>query len=409
MTKSRPSFSLIALLILFVTGQISAQNIDLTPTLLIDSERLAITKAQLEKGDPNLQAAFNQLMIDADKALRKGPFSVTDKTQLPPSGNKNDYASYSRYWWPDPAKADGLPYIRRDGETYPGSQSLTASDRRRIGALGETTEALGLAYYFTGEVKYARKVAQLLRVWFLDKSTRMNPNLNHAQCRPGHNTGSKSGVLDGRLMIKALEAALLIEGSAALSEEEKQGLKHWAKDYYSWLTTSQLGLQEAASKNNHGSYYDVQALYFALYAGYQKEAKKLAQNFVQNRLLKQIQPDGSMPEEMARTRPLFYSIYNLQAIFLVAYLAAKVEVNLWKANDPNHRLKAALDYLIPYADPKTPWPYPAIKDDNRMDLFPILQMAERVYPSGNYLGYTDQLPLEERRIERTQLALPLMR
>ena len=46
---------------------------------------------------------------------------------FPPSGNKNNYASYSRYWWPDPAKADGLPYIRRDGETYPGSQSLTAS------------------------------------------------------------------------------------------------------------------------------------------------------------------------------------------------------------------------------------------------------------------------------------------
>ena len=409
MIKSRPNFSLIALLMLFVTGQVSAQNIDLTPTLLIDSERLAITKVQLEKGDPSLQAAFNQLMIDADKALRKGPFSVTDKTQLPPSGNKNDYASYSRYWWPDPAKADGLPYIRRDGETYPGSQSLTASDRRRIGALGETTEALGLAYYFTGKVKYATKVAQLLRVWFLDKATRMNPNLNHAQCRPGHNTGSKSGVLDGRIMIKALEAALLIEGSSALSEEEKKGLKHWAKDYYSWLTTSQLGLQEAASKNNHGSYYDVQALYFALYAGYQEEAKKLAQNFVQNRLLKQIQPDGSMPEEMVRTRPLFYSIYNLQAMFLVAHLAEKVEVNLWKANDPSHRLKAALDYLIPYADPKTPWPYPAIKDANRMDLFPILQMAEHVYPSENYIGYTKKLPLEKCRIERTQLALPLMR
>ena len=212
-----------------------------------------------------------------------------------------------------------------------------------------------------------------------------------------------------RIIFKALEAALLIEGSAALSKEEKQGLKHWAKDYYSWLTTSQLGLQEAASKNNHGSYYDVQALYFTLYAGYQEEAKKLAQNFVQNRLLKQIQPDGSMPEEMARTRPLFYSIYNLQAMFLVAHLAAKVEVDLWKANDPNHRLKAALDYLIPYTDPKTPWPYPAIKDANRMDLFPILQMAEHVYPSENYIGYTKKLPLEKRRIERTQLALPLMR
>lgn len=409
MKKSRFPQLISLMLLSLVIHEATAQNSIPIAPLLLDSGTLATTKSQLEQEEPRLQKAYAQLILAADKALLEGPFSVTDKTQLPPSGNKNDYASYSRYWWPDPTKADGLPYIRRDGETYPGSQSLDASDRQRIGALGENTEALGLAYYFTGKEKYAQKVAQLLRVWFLDKTTRMNPNLNHAQCRPGHNTGSKSGVLDGRIMIKALEASLLIEGSKALSKEEKKGLKRWAEAYFEWLTSSELALQEAASKNNHGSYYDLQALYFALYAGKKAQAQQIAQNFYTKRILKQIQADGSMPEEMARTRPLFYSIYNLNALFLVAHLAEKVGEDLWKTNDPSSRLRTALDYLVPYTDPDKSWPHPTLRTTNRMDLFQILQLADRVYPTGNYLDYSKQLPQEDLEAERSLLAYPLMR
>lgn len=409
MKKSRfPQLISLMLLSLVIHEATAQNNIPIAP-LLLDSGTLATTKSQLEQEEPRLQKAYAQLILAADKALLEGPFSVTDKSQLPPSGNKNDYASYSRYWWPDPNKADGLPYIRRDGETYPESQSLDASDRQRIGAFGENTEVLALAYYFTGEKKYAQKVAQLLRVWFLDEATRMNPNLNHAQCRPGHNTGSKSGVLDGRIMIKALEASLLIEGSKALSKEEKQGLKRWAEAYFEWLTSSELALQEAASKNNHGSYYDLQALYFALYAGKKERAVQIAQNFYTKRILKQIQKDGSMPEEMARTRPLFYSIYNLNALFLVAHLAEKVGEDLWKTNDPSSRLRTALDFLVPYTDPDKFWPHPTLRATNRMDLFQILQLADRVYPTGNYLDFARQLPQEDLEVERSLLAYPLMR
>ena len=237
----------------------------------------------------------------------------------------------------------------------------------------------------------------------------MNPNLNHAQCRPGHNTGSKSGVLDGRIMIKALEASLLIEGSKALSKEEKQGLKRWAEAYFEWLTSSELALQEAASKNNHGSYYDLQALYFALYAGKKEQAVQIAQNFYTKRILKQIQTDGSMPEEMARTRPLFYSIYNLNALFLVAHLAEKVAVDIWKKNIPSSRLRTALDYLAPYGNPDKSWPHPTLRATNRMDLFQILQLADRVYPTGNYLDFARLLPQEDLEVERSLLAYPLMR
>lgn len=380
-----------------------------TETILMDMEYLMRTKTRVDANDPKLKYAFNQLIKEAEAALLKGPFSVTDKEKLPPSGDKHDYASYSRYWWPDPTKPDGLPYIWRDGETNPKSQSLKNSDRQRIGALSSCTETLGLAYYLTGKEKYAVKAAELLRVWFLDAATRMNPNVNHAQCRLGHNNGTKSGVLDGRLMIGAFEGAILIKGSTALSNAEHKKLKDWAAAYFEWLTTSKMALEEAASKNNHGSFYDVQAMYFALYSGNNDAATQVAQNFIRNRLFSQIKPDGSMPEEMARTRPLFYSIYNLHAMFLVAHLAKKVGVDIYNENDENSRLRTGLDYLIPYTDPKKPWPHPSIKKADRMKMFIILQMADHAYPNQNYLNAVETLPFDKRKIQRNNLAFPLIR
>jgi len=400
----------ITLLAFVLISCMESDSLDLSAeTILIDKAYLEKTKTRIENNESNIKEAFELLIEDAEAALNKGPYSVTDKEKLPPSGDKHDYASYSRYWWPDPDQPDGLPYIRRDGETNPASQSLKESDRQRIGGIGKNVETLGLAYYFTENERYAEKAAQLLRVWFLDEETRMNPNVNHAQCRPGHNTGTKSGVLDGRLLTRALEGSLLISNSPALSNEERRALKLWARDYFEWLTSSNLALQEAASKNNHGSYYDAQAMYFALYSENQKAATEIAERFIENRLFSQIQPDGSMPEEMKRTRPLFYSIYNLHAMFLVAHLAEKVNVDVYQRDNDDSRLRTALDYLVPYTDSKKSWPQPTLRETDRMELFPILKMAEEVYIDGNYFEQADKLSLERRKIDRVNLAFPLMR
>lgn len=382
-------------------------NNDTAPTILIDATYIKDVKARIQKKDPTLILAFNKLILDATAALKKGPYTVTAKELLAPSGNKHDYASYSRYWWPNPSTANGLPYIRKDGETNPESQSLQKSDRPRIGALGHNVETLGLAYYFTNEKKYAQKAADLLRVWFLDSATRMNPNLNHAQCRPGHNQGSNSGILDGRVMTSAFDGSLLIASSNALSKTEHKKLKSWANEYYTWLTTNKMALQEAESKNNHGTFYDAQTLYFALYAGKEQDAKKIAQDFIDKRLTTQIKNDGSMPQEMARTRPLFYSIFNLHAMLIMAHLAQQVDVDIWKANDSH--LRKALNYLAPYTDTSKKWPTPTLGEMDRTELYAVLQMANKAYPNSSYLKLAEKLPMSERLLQRSNLAFPLMR
>ena len=235
----------------------------------------------------------------------------------------------------------------------------------------------------------------------------MNPNLNHAQTRTGHNNGTKFGVLDGRMMTRALEGSLLIAGSSALSDTEREGLKAWAAEYLNWLKTGELAVAEAASTNNHGTFFDAQAMYFALYCGNKEDASKIAQQAGQKRVLSQIKSDGSMPEEMRRTRPLFYSNYNLHAMFILAHLAKKVDVDIWNTGDS--RLRAGLDFLTPYTDSNKKWPTPTIGEADRMKMFPILLMADQAYPNGNYLQFLDRLPLSKRKVRRENLAFPLMR
>jgi hypothetical protein len=85
----------------------------------LNVQSLEKNKKRVAAKDPSIMAAYKMLIKDADKALQFGPVSVMEKKNDPPSGDKHDYMSLAPYFWPDPNKPGGLPYIRRDGETNP--------------------------------------------------------------------------------------------------------------------------------------------------------------------------------------------------------------------------------------------------------------------------------------------------
>ena len=124
---------------------------------------------------PHFASARKALFARADAALAGPDYSVVDKLKLPPSGDKHDYMSIGPYWWPDPSKPDGEPYVRRDGKVNP-ERDTNAFDTTALESMSASVEALTLAYYFSDDPRYAQRAAQLLRVWFLDPATRMNPN-----------------------------------------------------------------------------------------------------------------------------------------------------------------------------------------------------------------------------------------
>jgi len=296
-----------------------------------------------------------------------------EKKNIPPSGNKHDYMSLAPYHWPDPTKADGLPYIRKDGQTNPEVKEY--KDKEYMPALCGHVNTLALAYYFSGDKLYAEHAAKLLRVWFLDTATRMNPNLNFAQAIKGVNTGRGAGLIDTRHFVKVIDAIGLLQGSKYWTNEDQKGMQHWFKEFLHWMQTSKNGIDELNTKNNHGAWYDAQRIAMALYIGDNEAAKKIALNAA-DRLDKQMDANGKFPEEMVRKISLHYTTFVMHAFFAIANMSDKAGVDLWNLVTPTGKsLQKGFDALHPYITKEKEWEGPQIKAFDFEDAYPILMEA----------------------------------
>lgn len=349
--------------------------------------QLAQTKARVLAGDAGLQAAVDRLRGDAVQALRATPVSVMDKRSTPPSGDKHDYMSRGPYWWPDPTKPEGLPYLRRDGLRNP--DAMSDFDRRSIDQMAANVETLAFAYYLIGEEAYGKRAAQLLRTWFLDPATRMNPHLNFGQGIPGVCQGRGIGIIETHVLVDVVDAVGLLQASPVWTAQDQEGLVAWCGAYLKWLRNSDLGRQEAKARNNHGTWYDAQVVSLALMTGQEQLARQVLEASRDRRLPVQFEPDGRQPLELARTRSFHYSLFNLSAWFFLASAGEQLDIDLWHYRAPDGRsLKNALDYLAAYADPQKTWPHKELYFF-RPSLLPPLFRAVAVYgetPYGNLIG-----------------------
>jgi len=378
----------------------------MTPRVFcLDPHSLPAAKARVSAGDPALRPALARLCREADEALKAGPFSVMDKEIIPPSGDKHNYMSYGPYWWPDPEKEDGLPYIRRDGEVNPEAQHGT--DRQAIGPMTASVETLALAYYLMGEDAYAEHAAHLLRVFFLHAATRMNPHLEYGQAIPGRVTGRGVGIIDTLRLAGLVDAIGLLSGYKGWTAGDQAEMVAWFDAYLAWLRTSAHGLDEAQARNNHGTWYDVQVASFALFVGNEGLAGEVIEASRELRIASQIEPDGRQPWELARTKALGYSAMNLRGMFALASLGDRLGVALWHYTSPSGgSIRAALGYLAPYADPQVAWPHQQIAPISRLVLLPLLHRGALIYGDGGYEEMIAKLPPEEVTADRVQLLFP---
>jgi len=278
---------------------------------------------------------------------------------------------------------DGLPYIQRDGERNPDIYKLR--NRSDLGAMSDTVETLSLAYYFTGDDKFAARARLLIHSWFIDSDTRMNPNFEFAQAIRGINTGRGLGLSESRLFTKIVDAVGLLAGSKSWNSDDEQQLKRWFALYLDWMLTSDHGHEESNAKNNHGTYYDIQIASFGLFLGKKELARQVIEAAKTKRIAIQIEPDGRQPLELARTKAWGYSIGNLSGLMSLARLGELVDVDLWQFTTSDGRsIRSALDYLIPFSNGQAKWPYQQIGGFHGEAIRPLLQQAARHYPDGPY-------------------------
>jgi Alginate lyase len=282
----------------------------------------------------------SELKTYAEKALLSGPWSVTHKpdSSVAISGDKHDYFHRSPYYWPkNPRDAmdPNRKWVRRDGKRYPGTGLHEAGsenfDRTRLKDMQYNTTILGLAYYITREAQYAEVAARNIRTWFLDSETRMNPHMRYAQVVNGHNnnTGISFGIIEMKDLYFMLDAIRIIEKDNFLTKDEQVELRSWFQEYLAWLETSEIGQEEYSQKNNHGLYFDIQALAIASFINDTAKMIWYAERSTP-RLLSHIKKDGSMPQELQRPTCEHYQMFTLQGWSVLSRMANTVNRNRWK-------------------------------------------------------------------------------
>ena len=328
-------------------------------------------------GDPSVTPVVERLVTESAELLAMRPPSVMDKAGTPPSGDKHDYMSLGTYWWPDPNTADGLPYIRRDGERNPETNSW---DITSIGDAGYGAVTLSLAYGVTGREEFAAKAAAFLRTWFLDEATRMNPHLEFGQAIPGRVTGRGIGIIDTRYLCGIWGSAKFLECSDAWTGEDRDKLRKWLGDYLEWLLTSAHGIDEAGQHNNHGMWYDVQVVSFALNTGNETVARDVLGKLAERRIFSQVAADGAQPHELARTLSVNYATMNLNGMTLLAEAGKQLGMDIWGASGPEGQgIKRALEWTLPYAHNPAAWPSRQIKTPDWTNLAYPLFLGARAY------------------------------
>ena len=381
-------FQTFCLLLVFLTANMPASGnaknkFQENNNYLFSAQDINKVRQLVKANNPEFLPAANKVKDEANAALQQGPWTVVDKKQTPPSGNKHDYMSIGKYWWPDPQNPNG-PYIRKDGLTNPNT---VTSDKEDMGDMADAVETLALAYYLFGKGKYAQRAVFFLRVWFLNKDTYMSPNMNYGQAIPGRNSGRQYGIIETRKLIRIIDAIQLLKSSQFLTPSDQAGLKNWFAKYLQWLLNSDFGTKESRNGNNHETSYTLQVISFSLFVGKPDIAEKQIEKHFKQRIIRMIEPDGRQPRELARTKALHYSMMNLSMIIEIAEIARKMGIKLYSYETQDGRsIRKALDFLYPFVSGQRKWPYQQIVKSapDYDDIFYILRIAGLRYNCPDY-------------------------
>lgn len=324
------------------------------PLILLTGKDVDQMRASLDAAQ---RAIFEHL---ADQALQSGPWSVTyhrPQGSLTGAG-PHDYFSEGPYWWPDPKNPNG-PYIRRDGERNP---SRFDAHHRDMDNISNSALALGIGAALLNKPNCTKHAEQILSTWFVDASTRMNPNLEHGQAIRGVTEGRGTGLIDTVSLIRCVQGIALLNEAGSMDATVLQGVRQWFSEFLKWMTTSQKGLDEKKSGNNHATWWAAQVAAYASFLNDETALRMVWDDYRGYLVPEEIRPDGSCPQEEARTNSLSYSCFNLDAFSVLCRIAQVHGVDLWHFDAPNGGSVAkACNYVIPFVLHPETWHHQQIE------------------------------------------------
>lgn len=350
------------------------------------------------------------VLAAAKQYLTEPPITITSASSPRSAGGKHDYFSEGDYWWPDPKDPNG-PYIQRDGMSNPDNFS---AHRHALIRLGVQVPALTTAWILTRHHRYASHAVEHLRAWFLNLETLMNPNLQYAQAIHGRTTGRGTGIIDTIHLVEVARSIQHLADSKALSQADQDGLQKWFAQYLNWLTTSKNGQDERDAKNNHGTWWVTQVATFATFTHNEGVANYCRERYKTVLIPNQVSADGTLPEELRRTKPYNYCLFNLSGLNTICQTLSTEKDNLFAFTLPDGRgFGKAMAFMFPYVQDKASWPYHP--DVEYFQYWPIRQptllFSGLAFSRPEYLKVWRSLPPEpqvEEIIRNNAIRQPLL-
>ncbi len=347
------------------------------------------------------------LLATANEYFDAAPVPLTAAVSERSAGGPRDFYSEGDYWWPDPDNPGG-PYIRKDGQSNPDN---FVAHRLAMVDMSKKVATLTAAYKLTGNKKYAAKALEHLRAWFISDKTSMMPNLLYAQAISGRVTGRGIGIIDTIHLIEVAKSIEELRALSYLNGEDDGKLTGWFDQYLTWMTTHEYGLAERDNGNNHSTWWAAQVAAFASVAGREAELAAAREAF-KTMLTLQMDSTGGFPEELERTKPYIYTLFNLEGFAVLADYGSQAGESLWTypTADGDGTLHEAFAFMTPYLTDKADWPYPP--DVMHYDEVPIqspgLLLAARAYGDRQLLAAWEQLR-PERKSQEIERNFPIRR
>jgi len=332
-------------------------------------------KAAIQSGDA-IDYNTAAIIKEANIYLTKRPITVTAFTCERSAGSIHDFYSEGDYWWPNPADLEG-PYIRKDGQTNPNN---FVAHRQAMRNLSRWVAALTAAYKVTGETKYADKALEHLKAWFIHPSTKMSAHLLYAQAIKGRVTGRGIGIIDTIHLIEVAKSISVLQSLNYLNAADLNGLKNWFNEYATWLNTHEYGLKEKDHGNNHSTWWAAQVAVFAELTN-RADLMEVSRQQFKKLLSAQMDEQGGFPDELKRTKPYNYTLFNLEGYAVIAQIASTAEDNLWTFTTEKGNLATAFNFMFPFIKNKSTWAYPP--DIQHFNELPI-QSASLLFAGKNY-------------------------
>jgi hypothetical protein len=366
--------------------------------------------------------SFNIARIDRDRVLKQAdeflnlePVTITAFHSDRSAGGVHDYFSEGDYWWPDPKAPDPeaptAKYIQRDGMTNPKN---FIAHRHALMQLSIQFPALVAAYKLTHDDKYSAHAIKHLHAWFINDATKMNPNLQYAQAIHGITTGRGTGIIDTLHLAEVARGIQVLERENAFKGDDDAAVKKWFADYLNWMSTSKNGQDEMNAKNNHATCWFAQASAFATLVGDEGKRSDYRQHYKEVLLPNQMAADGSFPQELRRTKPYSYSLFNLDAMCTVCRILSTPADNLWTFTTPEGKnIRKGVDFMFPYIKDKKNWPKPP--DVMFYEFWPVrsasLFFAAQAYDEPKYFDLWKTLgssPTNEEVLRNVPIRQPVL-